>query len=118
MLRFDVDPHVHLHHVWIKPDGTPHDIGYVLRNPELAAVLRRIAAEGPRALHEGRVAQAIVDKVEADALRVLRDSAFLQKLRGAGGDPYPGTQAEFRELIRKDQKRYSDLIRQAGVKAE
>lgn len=62
--------------------------------------------------------QAIVDKVEADTLRMLRDPVFLQKLRGAGGDPYPGSQADFRELIRKDQKRYSELIRQAGVKAE
>lgn len=62
--------------------------------------------------------QAIVNQVEADVLRALRDPAFLQKLRGAGGDPYPGTQVEFRELIRKDQRRYSELIRQAGVKAE
>lgn len=62
--------------------------------------------------------QAIVDKVEADALHVLRDPVFLQKLRAAGGDPYPGTQAEFRELIRRDQKRYSELIRRAGVKVE
>ncbi len=62
--------------------------------------------------------QAVLDKVEADTLRVLRDPAFLQKLRGAGGDPFPGSQAEFRELIRKDQKRYGDLIRRAGVQAE
>lgn len=62
--------------------------------------------------------QVILDKVEADALRMLRDPVFLQKLRGSGGDPYPGSQSDFRELIRKDQKRYSELIRQAGVKAE
>ena len=46
-----------------RPDGTPHPVGHVLKNPELAAVLRNIAAQGPRALHEGPVAQAIVDKV-------------------------------------------------------
>jgi gamma-glutamyltranspeptidase/glutathione hydrolase len=44
--------------------GQPHAVGHVLRNPELAAVLRRIAAEGSRALHEGDIAQAIVDKVQ------------------------------------------------------
>jgi gamma-glutamyltranspeptidase/glutathione hydrolase len=47
-----------------KPDGEPHDIGHTLRNPELAAVLRRIAAEGSRAMHEGEIARAIVDKVQ------------------------------------------------------
>jgi gamma-glutamyltranspeptidase/glutathione hydrolase len=45
-------------------DGQPHPVGTVLRNPELAAVLRRIAADGSRALHEGDIARAIVDKVQ------------------------------------------------------
>lgn len=47
-----------------KPDGEPIDVGFVRRNPELAAVLRRVAAEGSKALHEGEIAQAIVDKVQ------------------------------------------------------
>jgi gamma-glutamyltranspeptidase / glutathione hydrolase len=47
-----------------KPDGDARDVGFNLRNPELAAVLRRIAAEGSKGLHEGEVAQAIVDKVQ------------------------------------------------------
>ncbi len=48
-----------------RPDGEPRAVGTVLRNPELAAVLRKIAAEGSRALHEGEVAQAIVAKVRS-----------------------------------------------------
>lgn len=44
-------------------DGAPHPVGHTLKNPELAAVLRNIAAIGPAALHEGPVARAIVDKV-------------------------------------------------------
>ena len=44
-------------------NGEPVAIGSILRNPELASVLRRIADEGSRALHEGAIAQAIVDKV-------------------------------------------------------
>ncbi|MBA4114218.1 MAG: gamma-glutamyltransferase [Verminephrobacter sp.] len=43
--------------------GKPWPVGHLLKNPELAAVLRQIATEGSRALHEGSVAQAIVDKV-------------------------------------------------------
>ncbi|HZY19440.1 MAG TPA: gamma-glutamyltransferase family protein [Ramlibacter sp.] len=50
---------------FFQADGQPHAVGTVLRNPELAAVLRRIAAEGSAALHEGEIAQAIVDKVHA-----------------------------------------------------
>jgi gamma-glutamyltranspeptidase/glutathione hydrolase len=46
-----------------RPDGEPRAVGTVLRNPELAVVLRRIATEGARALHEGEIAQAIVSKV-------------------------------------------------------
>lgn len=44
-------------------DGTPHPVGHVLKNPELAVVLRDIARRGPDALYQGEVAQAIVAKV-------------------------------------------------------
>jgi gamma-glutamyltranspeptidase/glutathione hydrolase len=40
--------------------GQAWPVGHVLRNPEYAHVLCRIAAQGSRALHEGPVAQAIV----------------------------------------------------------
>lgn len=43
-----------------QPDGQAWPVGHVLRNPEYADVLRRIAQGGSRALHEGPVAQAIV----------------------------------------------------------
>ncbi len=50
-----------------RADGTPHPVGHVLRNPALAQVLRELAAHGPAALHDGPVAQAIVDKVRQHA---------------------------------------------------
>lgn len=49
---------------FFKPDGNALDVGSTLRNPEFAAVLRKIAAQGSRGLLEGEVAQAIVDKVQ------------------------------------------------------
>jgi gamma-glutamyltranspeptidase/glutathione hydrolase len=52
-----------------RPDGQPHPVGHVLRNPELAQVLRNIATQGPAALHEGPVARAIVDKVRQHPVR-------------------------------------------------
>jgi gamma-glutamyltranspeptidase/glutathione hydrolase len=45
-------------------DGSPHRLGHLLKNPELAAVLRAIAQDGPSALYRGAVAQAIVNKVQ------------------------------------------------------
>lgn len=47
------------------PDGSPLATGTTLRNPAFATVLRRIAAEGSRALLEGDIAQAMVDKVRS-----------------------------------------------------
>lgn len=39
--------------------GPPPKVGEIFRHPELAATLRRIAAEGPSAFYEGPVASAI-----------------------------------------------------------
>ena len=50
---------------FLEPDGEAREVGSTLRNPELAAVLRRIAAEGARAFYEGEIARAIVGKVRA-----------------------------------------------------
>lgn len=47
-----------------KADGSPHEVGHLLRNPALAEVLKRIAQHGAKAMQEGEVAQAIVDKVQ------------------------------------------------------
>jgi gamma-glutamyltranspeptidase/glutathione hydrolase len=46
-----------------RADGSPRAVGETLRNPELAQVLRQIASKGSKALLEGDVAKAIVDKV-------------------------------------------------------
>ncbi|AWM78413.1 gamma-glutamyltransferase [Phenylobacterium parvum] len=43
-----------------KPDGQLIQAGDILRNPAYAATLRKIAAEGPAALLEGEIAEAIV----------------------------------------------------------
>ena len=43
--------------------GAAWSVGHVLKNPAYAAILRGIAKDGSKALLEGAVAQAIVDKV-------------------------------------------------------
>ena len=47
------------------PQGQPWPVGHRLRNPELADVLRQIAARGADALYGGEIAQAIVAKVRS-----------------------------------------------------
>ena len=48
-----------------RPDGTPLAVGTLLRNPEFAATLKRIAAEGPEAFYRGEIARDIVAKVRS-----------------------------------------------------
>ncbi|MES2715091.1 MAG: gamma-glutamyltransferase family protein [Pseudomonadota bacterium] len=50
-----------------RADGSPQPVGTLLRNPALAAVLRRIADQGSAALHSGPVAADIVRRVQAHA---------------------------------------------------
>jgi gamma-glutamyltranspeptidase/glutathione hydrolase len=47
--------------------GAAHEAGYLLKNPPLAALLRKIASQGSSAFYKGEVAQAIVDKVQGHA---------------------------------------------------
>ncbi len=49
---------------FFKSDGDARDAGVNLRNQPFADVLKRIAAQGSKAMHEGPIAQAIVDKVQ------------------------------------------------------
>jgi len=53
--------------LYFDPEGRPWPVGHRLRNPELAAVLRRLAAEGADAFYTGEIATAIV--------RAVRDHA-------------------------------------------
>ena len=45
-------------------DGTPLAEGELFKNPEYAAALKKIAAQGPDGFYKGDVAQAIVDAIQ------------------------------------------------------
>jgi len=51
-----------------KPDGTKVKAGETMMNPAYAATIRKLAAEGPKALLEGKIAQDIVAKVHEGAI--------------------------------------------------
>jgi len=48
------------------PGGEPLQAGDLLRNPEYAATLQRIAEEGPQAFYSGEIAEAIVASAQAE----------------------------------------------------
>jgi gamma-glutamyltranspeptidase/glutathione hydrolase len=48
---------------FLDPGGNPWPPGHILRNPDLAATLRAVAAEGAAALQRGPIAEAIVAAV-------------------------------------------------------
>jgi gamma-glutamyltranspeptidase/glutathione hydrolase len=52
---------------FMNADGSPKAVGTPLKNPALAAVLKRIAQEGPNAFYKGPVAQEMVAKVQGHA---------------------------------------------------
>ena len=67
-------------------DGQAHAVGHVLRNPALAQVLRRIAADGSRAMQSGPIAADIARRVQGHAsnpgvltVADLRDYAVQQR---------------------------------------
>ena len=47
--------------IFLSLQGEARDVGFNLRNQDLANVLRKIATEGSKGVLEGEVAQAIVD---------------------------------------------------------
>ena len=78
------------------PDGTPLPVGHRLKNPELAAVLRRVAAEGPDAFYRGDLAR---DMVAAVASQPKPGDLTEQDLAGYGAlsrDPVCGSYRIYR----------------------
>jgi gamma-glutamyltranspeptidase/glutathione hydrolase len=77
-------------------DGTPKAVGAVLKNPELAAVLREIASKGVDVFYRGQIARDIVAKVRAHPLNpgLLAESDFA------------AYQAKVREPVCSDYRQY------------
>ena len=65
-------------------EGEPLDVGTSLKNPALAAILRRIADEGSAAFYEGAVAEDLVEQVQSHPVRpgtmTLEDISGYQSL--------------------------------------
>ena len=62
--------------------------------------------------------QAIVNKVNADVLAVLKMPDVMKRLATLGSEPSPNSPTEFDELIKADEKVYADLLKAAGIQAK
>ncbi|CAN5540482.1 gamma-glutamyltransferase [soil metagenome] len=69
-----------------KPDGRRYQAGDTLKNPAYAVTLRSLAAQGPSALYEGPLAQAIVDRLHQGALSSSMTLADLKTYRPRSAD--------------------------------
>jgi tripartite-type tricarboxylate transporter receptor subunit TctC len=59
-----------------------------------------------------------VDKLSADANKVLSDAETKARMQAVGADPSGNTPEEFARFIRDDQAKWAKLMREAGIKAE
>jgi tripartite-type tricarboxylate transporter receptor subunit TctC len=62
--------------------------------------------------------QAIVDRLDQEVLRILKDDAVRKRLNALGTEASGISQNTFVERIRTDAARYLDIIKQTGVKVE
>jgi tripartite-type tricarboxylate transporter receptor subunit TctC len=62
--------------------------------------------------------RAIVDKLQAEVLRTLAEPAIKDKLTAQGLEVRAGTAAEFGQFIGNETKKWTGLIREAGLKGE
>ncbi len=59
---------------------------------------------------------AVVDKLQAEVVRILADPAIKAKADAAGLFPATSTPAEFSAFIRKEAERWSTVVRETGLK--
>lgn len=71
-------------HRVFRPGGRAPGLGDLLAQPDLAATLRALAAEGPDVVYSGRVAQAIAGRLAADGFLTPDD---LSAHTGEWGEP-------------------------------
>jgi tripartite-type tricarboxylate transporter receptor subunit TctC len=62
--------------------------------------------------------KSTVEKLSADANRVLADQEIRTRMQSVGADPSGNSPEEFARFIRDDQAKWAKLMREAGIKPE
>ncbi len=62
--------------------------------------------------------RAIINRLNADLNKVMKDPAMIQKLESQGAEPSTSTPERFDEIIKADSEKWLGLIRKLGIKPE
>jgi gamma-glutamyltranspeptidase/glutathione hydrolase len=63
------------------PEGAPLPVGYLRKNPDYAATMRALAKQGPAALQQGPIAEAILKATHADPIPGVLTLADLKNVK-------------------------------------
>ncbi|MCS7186248.1 MAG: gamma-glutamyltransferase [Armatimonadetes bacterium] len=81
------------HRIFLKPDGSPYEAGEILKNPDLARTLERLAKHGFEEFYRGSIASAIVADLEAHGGHMTR--CDLEKYQVRWHEPIRTTYRDF-----------------------
>jgi tripartite-type tricarboxylate transporter receptor subunit TctC len=62
--------------------------------------------------------KTVVEKINADMVKVIRSPAGRERLQALGADAVGSTQAELLQAMRADSERYGSIINRLGIKAD
>jgi tripartite-type tricarboxylate transporter receptor subunit TctC len=62
--------------------------------------------------------KAVVDRINAEMKRAVANPGFVKQLEAIGLEPASSTPAEFHDMIRAELKRWTRVIKEAGITAE
>jgi gamma-glutamyltranspeptidase/glutathione hydrolase len=84
---FVLPPTEDIRALFARPNGEPLRAGDLFRNPKYAAVLRRLALEGPRALYTGSIAREIIKRTHDEPLPGTMTATDLSAYRAQWDKP-------------------------------
>jgi len=61
---------------------------------------------------------SVISRLNAEAVRSLQTPETAERIRNVGGEPLPGTPADFRSFLREEIRRWAPVIVQSGAKSE
>ena len=101
-------------------------VGTPPRSPVLPNVPTTVEAGFPRSEYVFWVAllapsgtpKAVVDRLNAEALKALASAEVKEKLAVLGADPMPMAPAAFDAFLRSETARMADVVKGAGIKAQ
>ena len=65
-----------------------------------------------------KMPKALVDKIHAGTVSLVKSPEFAKTMRSNGSEPKSSTPEEFRQFMLADMKKWADVVKRAGIKAQ